>query len=66
MTKENIGDATSYPPSWRKCPDCEEWFPIDIILEMEEFEGNDPFWGEEEDLEEIPTKVTQDETRRRT
>ena len=37
------------------CPECEEWFPIDIILEMEEFEGNDPFWGEEEDLEEIST-----------
>jgi len=37
------------------CSKCNAWFPIDLILEMEEFEGNDPFWGEEEDLEEIPT-----------
>jgi len=32
------------------CNKCETWFPLDIILETEEVEGNDPFWGEEEDL----------------
>ena len=32
------------------CPKCKTWFPIDIILELEEIEGNDPFWGEEDEL----------------
>lgn len=35
------------------CPLCKVWFPFDIILDSmeEECEDNDPFWGNEEDLD---------------